>query len=121
MNKLSLSARAGISALALLAVTAAPAAHAAVLLDQGPNFQVIEYCEGNPAGSVVLRLDTLGRGAINNSIAQVLPAAGWSYQIKKAGGVNQPVEVQFSNATQTDKYRSLVEPGKTSVSCPVVR
>jgi hypothetical protein len=121
MKKLSVSMRAGLGALALMAVTAAPAAHAAIVFDQGTNFTVIEYCEGNPAGSVVLRLDTLAPGAINNSIAQVLPAAGWSYQIKKSGGVNQPVEVQFSNGTQTAKYRSLVEPGRNSVSCPVVK
>jgi hypothetical protein len=120
MNKLSLSVRAGISALAFMAVTAAPAAHAATILDQGTNFEVVNFCDGNPAGSVVVRLD-IAPGAINNSIAEVLPAAGWSYQIKKSGGVNQAIEVQFSNGTQVAKYKSLIEPGKTSVSCPVVK
>jgi|ERR1051326_691030 hypothetical protein len=121
MRKFSLGARSAIGALALMALAAVPAANAAVIIDQGTNFEVIEYCEGNPAGSVVIRLDFLAPGSINNSIYEVLPATGWSYSVKKAGGVNQPVEVQFTNANQKATYKSLVEPGKTSVNCPVVK
>lgn len=121
MRNLSLSVRAGLGALGLLAASAVPAAHAAIILGQGPNFEVIEYCESNPAGSVVLRLDTLPSGDINNAIDQVLPAAGWSYQVKKSGGVDQPIEVLFTNASQTAKFKSLVIPGKTEISCPVVK
>jgi len=121
MRKFSLTARSGLSALALLTLMAAPAAHAATLLEQGPNYEIIQYCEGNPAGSVVLRLDTLSDGEINNAIYAVQPAPGWTYTVKKSGGVDQTIEVLFTNGAQTAKYKSLVIPGKTDISCPVVR
>jgi hypothetical protein len=115
-----------IASVLLGSLLAAPAVSAAVIVDQGPNFTVIEYCEGNPAGSVTLRNETvLGQSAatfaVSNSIVSVNPVAGWTFSIKKAGGVNDPIEVQFKNGKQTASFRGKFVPGKTDVECPVVK
>jgi hypothetical protein len=100
-----------------------PAAQAAVIWEQGPNYHLIQYCEDNPAGSVVLRIETAVNGQssdgfqVNNSIHKVLPGAGWDYQVKKAGGLNGAVEVQFTNGKQTSSFKSRYVPGKTVVDC----
>jgi hypothetical protein len=115
----------GISAI-LGSLLLAPAANAAVIVDQGPTFNVVEYCEDNPAGAVTIRSDivpgrTAGTIDVLNSIYSIQPAAGWTYSIKKAGGLNDAIEVQFTSGQQTALFKGRVAPGKTSIECPVVK
>src|SRR5690348_10144487 len=121
MRKLSLGLRSAIASLALVAVAAVPAANAATIIAQGTNFEIVNYCDGDPVGDVVIRWDIVAPGSINNSIYSVTPAAGWTYAVKKAGGINQPIEVDFVNGKLRAQYRSLVEPGRTAVNCPIPR
>lgn len=87
--------------------------HAAILHEVGDSYHVIEYeAGGGKAGSVTLRVEVLSsasvssKGEVRTTIVSVNPAPGWSYKVKKSGGVNAAVEVTFANSVALLPRRS---------------
>ncbi len=113
-----------------VALNFAGIAHAAILHEVGDSYHVIEYeAGGGEAGSVTLRVEVLSsasvssKGEVRTTIVSVNPAPGWSYKVKKSGGVNAAVEVTFANSVGcSTTFKAKYVPGKTvidggSVSC----
>ena len=122
-----LVATSAIAAIAL-ALGFAGIAQAAVLHEVGDNFHVIEYeAGGGEAGSVTLHVEVLSspsvssRGEVRTTIVSVNPASGWSYKVKKNGGVNAAVEVAFANSIGcSTTFKAKYVPGKTVIDGGVV-
>lgn len=93
---------------------------AAEIIEMGANYHVIAYeAGGGEAGWVVLRVEypvmISGQAKVRTTIADVWPAPGWAYLVRKAGGIDASVEVDFANANCAARFRAVYKPGKTVV------
>jgi hypothetical protein len=72
-----------------------------------------------PARCQLLRVESpvyvSGQLEVATTIAAVWPAAGWSYAVRKAGGYDQAVEVDFASTSCAARFRALYKPGKTTI------
>lgn len=76
------------------------------------------------SGTVALRMDTVtasGTTKIVTTILSVTPEPGFAYAIKKSGGVNGTVEIEFASATCQSKFSFLYKPGLTKIDFGVMR
>lgn len=68
------------------------------------------------SGVVSLKMETVtvsGQVKIRTTIVDIEPAPGFSYEVKKAGGLNGTVEIVFRSATCQSKFSFLYKPGLT--------
>lgn len=76
------------------------------------------------SGTVALRMDTVtasGTTKIVTTILSVTPEPGFAYAIKKSGGVNGTVEIEFASANCQSKFSFLYKPGLTKIDFGVMR
>ena len=92
---------------------------ASLLLDSGPNYFVVQNDAGGTTGSVVMRMDlfinTYGVLAVNSRIVSISAQPGWTWVIRKPGGVNREVEVLFTQGSKRLTFKALYVPGKTII------
>ena len=96
------------------------------LLEQGDDYWIASDCIGcnygeSGVGAVITlyEFEFIGKTkgyAIRSTILDVLVFEdGWTYQVKKDGGLDASVEIIMENPTCMVKYKSKVQPGKTVV------
>ena len=76
------------------------------------------------SGTVSLRMDNVvvsGQSKIVTTVLQVTPEPGFSAIVKKNGGVNGVVEIEFSSPTCQSKFSFLYKPGLTRIDYGVLR
>ena len=76
------------------------------------------------SGTVALRMELVvvsGQTKIRTSIVSIIPEPGFTYVVKKSGGLNSSVEIAFSSATQASKFSFLYKPGLTKIDYGVLR
>lgn len=76
------------------------------------------------SGTVSLRMETVfisGQTKIITTIVGIQPEPGFAYAVKKAGGVNGTVEIEFASATCQSKFSFLYKPGLTRIDYGVMR
>lgn len=76
------------------------------------------------AGSVSVHsqfITSSGVFKIDNSIVSIVPQPGFSYVVKKSGGINGAVEVDFSNGRCQATFKFLIKPGLTKVDGGALR
>ena len=99
-------------------ISARPAL-ASLLLESGPNYFVVQNDAGGTAGSVVMRMDittnALGYVFVNSKIVSISAEPGWTWVVRKPGGANKEVEVQFFKGNQRFTVKALYVPGKTII------
>lgn len=75
------------------------------------------------SGTVALRMDQIvesGQIKIVTTIVSITPEPGFVYSIRKGGGVNGSVEIEFASATCASKFSFLYKPGKTKIDYGVM-
>ncbi len=116
----------------LLAVSAFLLPSRAGAGDWTVNGNVITYADQvgfTPDGSafsatVALRMEIMvvsGQTKILTTLVSVIPEPGFTYVVKKNGGLNSAVEIVFTSATQQSKFSFLYKPGLTKVDYGVLR
>jgi len=127
-----------VAAWALVAIvigtgSTANAAGRVILLDSGVDFFVVQDCVGcnvgpDGVGAVISLFEIVDLPgstrvfAVETTILDILVfEEGWTYQVKKDGGIDAAVEVIFESPTCFVKYKSKVEPGRTKVDHGAVR
>lgn len=76
------------------------------------------------SGTVGLRMESVvisGQFKIITTILSILPEPGFTYVVKKSGGVNGTVEIEFASATCQSKFSFLYKPGLTKIDYGVMR
>ncbi len=76
------------------------------------------------SGTVSLRMESVvisGQFKIITTILGIVPAPGFGYVIKKSGGVDGVVEIEFASATCQSKFSFLYKPGLTKIDYGVMR
>lgn len=76
------------------------------------------------SGTVSLHMESVlisGQAKIITTILAIEPAPGFAYAIKKSGGLNGVVEIQFASATCESKFSFLYKPGLTKIDYGVMR
>lgn len=76
------------------------------------------------SGTVSLRMESVvvsGQFKIITTIVAIDPAPGFTYAIKKNGGVNGVVEIVFASASCESKFSFLYKPGLTKIDYGVMR
>lgn len=76
------------------------------------------------SGTVSLRMESVvigGQFKIITTIVAIEPEPGFSYVVKKSGGVNDTVEIEFASATCQSKFSFLYKPGLTKIDYGVMR
>lgn len=76
------------------------------------------------SGIVSLRMENVmdsGKTKIVTTIVDIQPAPGFTYSIKKNGGVNGTVEIEFASATCSSRFSFLYKPGATKIDYGVMR
>lgn len=76
------------------------------------------------SGTVALRMDNViesGKTKIVTTIVSIIPEPGFNYAIKKNGGVNGTVEIEFTSATCSSRFSFLYKPGQTKIDYGVMR
>lgn len=58
---------------------------------------------------------------IDTSIVSITTQPGYSYTVKKSGGLDSAVEVAFSNGPCQAQYKLLIKPGLTKVDGGMLR
>ena len=58
---------------------------------------------------------------IDTSIVSIVPQPGFSYVVKKSGGLDSAVEVAFTNGPCQAQYKLLIKPGLTRVDGGTLR
>jgi len=58
---------------------------------------------------------------IDTSIVSIVPQPGFSYVVKKSGGLDSAVEIAFSNGPCQAQYKILIKPGLTRMDGGVMR
>lgn len=113
---------AGIVAL-LGAWVSAPSAHADVW-DVGPDFVSATLDAGYApdgtaySGSVSVHMQfavVSGQFKIDTTIVSVAPQPGFTYKVKKSGGLDSAVEIEFTSATCQSVFKFLYKPGLTKI------
>ena len=70
------------------------------------------------SGTVSLQMRNVlvsGQWKIVTTILFIEPAPGFTYSVKKSGGVNGAVEIEFNSATSSSKFSFLYKPGTTRI------
>jgi len=76
------------------------------------------------SGIVSLRMENVvdsGKIKIITTIVNIEPAPGFTYSIRKSGGVNGTVEIEFASATCSSRFSFLYKPGATKIDYGVMR
>ena len=76
------------------------------------------------SGTVAVRMDPVtvsGQFKLVTTILSVTPQPGFAYVIRKNGGVNGAVEIEFASATCQSKFSFLYKPGLTKMDYGVMR
>ncbi len=76
------------------------------------------------SGTVSLRMESVvisGQFKIITTILGIEPAPGFGYSVKKSGGVNGVVEIEFASPTCQSKFSFLYKPGLTKIDYGVMR
>ncbi len=76
------------------------------------------------SGTVSLQMENVvesGKIKIVTTIVDIQPAPGFAYSIRKSGGVNGTVEIEFASATCSSKFSFLYKPGATRIDYGVMR
>jgi hypothetical protein len=76
------------------------------------------------SGTVSLRMENVvvsGQMKILTTIVDIEPAPGFTYSIKKSGGLNGTVEIEFASATCSSRFSFLYKPGATKIDYGVMR
>ena len=76
------------------------------------------------SGTVSLRMESMtvsGQFKIETSIVSIVPEPGFTYTVKKSGGLDSPVEIQFTSATCQSTFKFLYKPGQTKIDGGVMR
>jgi hypothetical protein len=76
------------------------------------------------SGIVSLRMESIlvsGQSKILTTIVDVEPAPGFTYTIKKSGGINGTVEIEFNSPTCSSRFSFLYKPGSTKIDYGVMR
>ena len=76
------------------------------------------------SGTVALRMEIVvasGQTKIRTSIISIIPEPGFTYVVKKSGGLNGSVEIAFASATHASKFSFLYKPGLTKIDYGVLR
>ena len=76
------------------------------------------------SGTVSLRMESVvisGQFKIITTILAIEPAPGFGYVVKKSGGVNGVVEIEFASATCQSKFSFLYKPGLTKIDGGMMR
>lgn len=76
------------------------------------------------SGTVALRMESVtisGQFKIITTIIGIVPEPGFTYVVKKSGGVNGTVEIEFTSATCSSKFSFLYKPGLTKIDYGVMR
>jgi hypothetical protein len=119
-----------LAGLALLAAILAPTRAAAdewrvegntvyAILDVGYAPDLSEF-----SGTVALRMDPVvvsGQSKIVTTILRVTPQPGFSSAIRKSGGVNGTVEIEFARGSCGSRFSFLYKPGLTRMDYGVLR
>lgn len=58
---------------------------------------------------------------IDTSIVSIVPQPGFSYVVKKSGGLDSAVEVAFTNGPCQAQYKLLIKPGLTKMDGGVMK
>jgi hypothetical protein len=115
-----------LSGIALAGLLAASPVRAAEILEEGPGYHIIAYEAGwDPATEtiaawVAMRIDApvviSTQSKILNSIHSITPSPGWTYTVRKSGGYNSSIEIDFASDTGCSaRFKSLYKPGKTTI------
>jgi hypothetical protein len=76
------------------------------------------------SGTVSLRMENIlvsGQTKLLTTIVDIEPAPDFTYSIKKSGGVNGTVEIEFNSATCSSRFSFLYKPGATKIDYGVMR
>lgn len=76
------------------------------------------------SGTVSLKMQNViesGKAKITTTIVSIVPAPGFTYTIKKSGGVNGTVDIVFTSATCESRFNFLYKPGLTRIDYGVMR
>ena len=110
---------------AVLCIMSAATSMASELLESGPNYFVVQNDAGGTTGSVVMRMDisTDSRGyvIVTSRIVSISAMPGWTWTVRKPGGANKQVEVQFTNGVKGFTFKALYVPGKTVIDGGVIK
>lgn len=96
------------------------------LLEEGPNYFVVQHDAGGDIGSVTMRMDisvdaATGYSHVTSRIVNISAHAGWTWEVRKAGGVDKAVEVLFKQGKQRLTFKALYVPGKTVIDGGIVK
>ena len=76
------------------------------------------------SGTVAVRMDPVvisGQSKIVTTVLHVTPQPGFSFVIRKSGGINGVVEIEFARDSCRSKFSFLYKPGLTRVDYGVLR
>lgn len=76
------------------------------------------------SGTVALRMDPVvvsGQSKIVTTLLRVTPQPGFSSAIRKNGGINGTVEIEFARGSCRSRFSFLYKPGLTRVDYGVLR
>lgn len=76
------------------------------------------------SGTVALRMESVtisGQFKILTTILSIIPEPGFTYTVKKSGGYDAPVEIEFKSANGSSKFSFLYKPGLTKIDYGVLR
>ena len=123
MNKITRFCQ--VLALVFLAWQTSPSVQANEILEEGPNYFVVQHDTGSFIGSVVMRMDistdSLGKIHVTSRIVSITGKPGWTWVIGKSGGTDNAVEIKFSKGAQRLAFKAHYAPGKTVIDSGVVK
>ena len=76
------------------------------------------------SGTVALRMESVtvsGQFKIITTITGIIPEPGFTYVVRKSGGVNGTVEIEFNSANASSRFSFLYKPGVTKIDYGVMR
>jgi hypothetical protein len=76
------------------------------------------------SGTVSLKMQNVmesGKLKITTTIVSIVPEPGFTYSVKKSGGVNGTVDIVFTSATCESRFSFLYKPGLTRIDYGVQR
>jgi len=76
------------------------------------------------SGTVALRMENVtisGQFKILTTIVSIIPEPGFTYTVKKSGGYDATVEIEFKSANGASKFSFLYKPGLTKIDYGVLR
>jgi hypothetical protein len=76
------------------------------------------------SGTVALKMENIvvsGQFKIITTIVSILPEPGFAFNVRKSGGVNGVVEIEFNSANDSSKFSFLYKPGQTKIDYGVMR